>query len=85
MKSIFSLLVLLVLARTCLAENTELIPLEPPHEKPAASQPGNDSFARENADLCTNLRREMNSLKGKPLRRNAVAQRYDLECTQRRP
>ncbi len=85
MKPIFSLLVLLAFTHTCQAESTGQIPLEPPHTNSAVSQPGEDSFARKNADFCSNLRKEMDSLKGKPLRRNAVAQRYDVECRQRRP
>lgn len=47
---------------------------------PVSSQPGRDTAEQEKTDLCKELRREMDALKGKPQRRNAVVQRYRLEC-----
>jgi len=38
--------------------------------------------AKEKADYCNELRRQMDELKGKPQRRNVVVQRYQLECQQ---
>ena len=67
------------------AEDSDMVPQIHNDPNPAAVESRNDTFASKNADLCQNLRKEMDSLKGKPLRRNAVAQRYDIECRQRRP
>jgi hypothetical protein len=39
--------------------------------------------AKEKADYCSELRKQMDALKGKPQQRNAVVQRYQLECQQR--
>ena len=39
--------------------------------------------AQEKADYCSELRKQMDDLKGKPQRRNVVVQRYQLECQQR--
>lgn len=85
MKSCLLLLALLSIAFTSQAEDTGMVPQLPAETNPAVMESGNKTFARENADLCQNLRREMESLKGRPLRRNAVARRYDMECRQRRP
>ena len=38
--------------------------------------------AKDKADYCSDLRRQMDELKGKPQRRNAVVQQYQLECQQ---
>jgi hypothetical protein len=84
MKSCLSLLALLAIAFTSQAEDTGMVP-QIPAEPNAVSTESSSAFARKNADLCQNLRKEMDSLKGRPLRRNAVAQRYDMECRQRRP
>jgi hypothetical protein len=85
MKSCLSLFILLTIAFASQAEDTGMIPQLPDQTNPAVIESGNKTFAGENADLCHNLRKEMDSLKGRPLRRNAVAQRYDMECRQRRP
>ena len=74
-----------IISFTVLAEDSGMVPQIPNDQNQAVVESRNDTFARKNADLCQNLRREMDSLKGKPLRRNAVAQRYDIECRQRRP
>ena len=85
MKSCLSLLALLAIAFASQAEDTGMVPQIPAEPNAVSTESSSDAFARENADLCQNLRKEMNSLKGRPLRRNAVAQRYDMECRQRRP
>jgi len=38
--------------------------------------------AREKADYCNDLRRQMDELKGRPQQRNMVIQRYEIECRQ---
>jgi hypothetical protein len=47
---------------------------------PVTTQPGAITAEQEKTDLCKQLRRDMDTLKGKPQRRNAVVQRYRLEC-----
>lgn len=84
-KSCLSLLTLLSIACASQAEDSEMIPQLPADPNPVVTKSGSDAFARENADLCQNLRKEMDSLKARPLRRNAVARRYEIECRQRRP
>ena len=39
-----------------------------------------DTKADEQADHCTQLRKRMNELKGRPQSRNAVIRRYRVEC-----
>jgi len=85
MKTRLSLLALLAIAFTSQAEDTSIVPQLSNDPDPAVINSNGDAFARKNADLCQNLRKEMDSLKGHPLQRNAVAQRYDIECRQRRP
>jgi hypothetical protein len=85
MKSCLSLLALLIIPFVGQAEDTGMVPQLHNDPNPAVVESRNDTFASKNADLCQNLRKEMDSLKGRPLRRNAVAQRYDIECRQRRP
>ena len=80
-----SLLALLSIACASQADDSEMIPQLPADPNLVVTKSGSDAFARKNADLCQNLRKEMDSLKGRPLRRNAVARRYDMECRQRRP
>ena len=38
--------------------------------------------AREKAEYCSDLRKQMDELKGRPQKRNMVIQRYQLECQQ---
>ena len=85
MKTRLSLLALLAIAFTTQAEDTSMVPQLPNDPDPAVIKSNGDAFARKNADLCQNLRKEMDSLEGRPLQRNAVARRYDVECRQRRP
>jgi hypothetical protein len=85
MKSYLSLLALLAIAFASQAEDTGMVPQIYNAPNPAVVESSNTTSARKNSDLCQNLHKEMESLKGRPLRRNAVAQRYDLECRQRRP
>ena len=47
---------------------------------PVSTQRQTDTAGQEMTDLCIQLRTDMDELKGKPQRRNAVIQRYRLEC-----
>ena len=85
MKAHLSLIAMLAISFSSQAEDTSMVPQLPTDPDPAVIKSSGDTFARENADLCQDLRKEMDSLKGRPLQRNAVAQRYDFECRQRRP
>ena len=51
-------------------------------QDPLYSDSATTSPAKEKADHCSNLRRQMDELKGKPQSRNAVVQQYQLECQQ---
>jgi hypothetical protein len=47
---------------------------------PFTMQPVTNAAEQEKTYLCKQLRRDMDALKGKPQQRNAVIQRYRLEC-----
>jgi len=47
---------------------------------PVSTRRQTDTAGQEMTDLCIQLRTDMDELKGKPQRRNAVIQRYRLEC-----
>ena len=81
MRQFILLLALSALPLTGLAEKGQSIMFGDPD--PVYSEPVKKDPAREKADYCNELRRQMDELKGKPQRRNAVAQRYQLECQQR--
>lgn len=49
---------------------------------PVYTEKTRDQSAADMAEHCKQLRRQMDELKGKPQRRNAVVQRYRLECAQ---
>jgi len=49
---------------------------------PVYAEPVKKDPAKEKADYCHDLRKQTDELKGKPQRRNAVMQRYELECQQ---
>ncbi len=85
MKTYLLLFALSIISFAVQAEDSGMAPQIHNDPNPAVVESRNDSFASKNADLCQNLRKEMDSLKGKPLRRNAAAQRYDIECRQRNP
>jgi len=85
MKSPLPLLALLAITFASQAEDTGMVPQISNDPNPAVVKSSNATPAGNSSDLCQNLRKEMDSLKGRPLRRNAVARRYDLECRQRRP
>lgn len=47
---------------------------------PVTMQPRTGTAGQEKTDLCKQLRRDMEALKGRPQQRNAVIQRYRIEC-----
>ena len=50
---------------------------------PIYGEPVKNDTAKDKADLCNELRKQMDELKGRPQQRNMVIQRYELECQQR--
>lgn len=81
MRQLILLLALCALPPGSLAEKGKSIMFGDPD--PVYTQPVKKDSAREKTDHCNELRRQMDELKGKPQRRNAVVQRYQLECQQR--
>lgn len=51
-------------------------------QDPVYTEKTRDTSATDLTEHCKQLRRQMDDLKGKPQRRNAVVQRYRLECVQ---
>ena len=51
-------------------------------QDPIYTEKTRDSSTTDMAEHCKQLRRQMDEMKGKPQRRNAVVQRYRLECDQ---
>ena len=80
MKKVILLLALCTLPLAGQAEKGQSIMFGDPD--PIYSEPVKKDPAKEKADYCNDLRRQMDELKGKPQRRNAVVQRYQLECQQ---
>ena len=72
------LCILAVLPSGVLAEKGHSIMFGDPD--PVTTQPGTNNTGQEKTDLCKQLRRDMDTLKGKPQQRNTVIQRYRLEC-----
>ena len=80
MKPVLLILSLLALSFTCHAEKGQSIMFG--DQDPIYTEKTRDSSTTEQAEHCKQLRRQMDELKGKPQRRNAVSQRYRLECVQ---
>jgi hypothetical protein len=81
MKRLILVVALCTLPLSSLAEKGQSIMFgdqDPIHAETMASDP-----AREKADYCNKLRKEIDELKGKPQRRNMAIQRYELDCQQR--
>ena len=74
-------LALCALPLSSLAEKGQSIMFGDP--EPLYGEPVKKDPAREKADYCNELRRQMDELKGRPQQRNMVIQRYELECQQR--
>jgi hypothetical protein len=80
MKQVTLILALCALPLASVAEKGQSIMFGDPD--PMYSGTVKKDPAREKADFCSDLRRQMDQLKGKPQQRNAVVQRYKLECQQ---
>lgn len=78
MKKSLILSVLLGLPFTCNAQKGQSIMFG--NTDPLQREAGNDKAVDEHEAFCKDLRRQMEELKGKPQRRNAIVQRYRLEC-----
>ncbi|MGB5427941.1 MAG: hypothetical protein WBN95_14275 [Gammaproteobacteria bacterium] len=81
MRRYILLLALCALPLGSLAENGQSIMFGDPD--PVYAEPVKKDPAKEKADYCNELRRQMDELKGRPQQRNMVVQRYELECQQR--
>jgi hypothetical protein len=78
MRHILLLLPLLAAPFSLHAEKGQSIMFGDPD--PIYAEPAKKTGAEDKASFCQKLRQEMKELEGKPQRRNAVAQRYQLEC-----
>jgi len=81
MRQLLLLLALCALPLSSLAEKGQSIMFGDP--EPVYTEAVKKDPAKEKADYCNDLRRQMDELKGKPQQRNMVMQRYELECQQR--
>ena len=80
MKPVLQILPLLALSVASHAEQGRSIMFE--DNAPVFTDQTRDTSSVDLAEHCKQLRRQMDELKGKPQRRNAVVQRYRLECVQ---
>jgi hypothetical protein len=81
MRQIVLLLALSTLPLSSPAEKGQSIMFGDPD--PLYGAPAKTDPIKDVADYCSQLRKQMDELKGKPQQRNAVIQRYQLECQQR--
>ena len=81
MKQIVILLALCTLPLSSLAEKGQSIMFG--DQDPVYTEPVKTDPAKEKADYCSDLRKQMDELKGRPQKRNMVIQRYQLDCQQR--
>jgi len=81
MKQVILILTLCTLPLSSLAEKGQSIMFG--DQDPVYAEPEKTDPAKEKADYCNDLRRQIDELKGRPQKRNMVIQRYDLECQQR--
>lgn len=81
MRQLLLLLALCALSPGSLAEKGQSIMFGDPD--PVNTEPVKTDPAKDKADYCNGLRRQMDELKGRPQQRNMVIQRYELECQQR--
>ena len=80
MKYLLFLLVALGLSFTAQAEKGQSIMFGDPD--PIYTEKTLDTRADDHAQFCKNLRQQMQDLEGKPLRRNSVEKRYQIECVE---
>ena len=81
MKQIVILLALCTLPLSSLAEKGQSIMFG--DQDPVYTESVKTDPAKEKADYCSDLRKQMDELKGRPQKRNMVIQRYQLDCQQR--
>lgn len=80
MKYLVFLLTALGLSFTVQAEKGQSIMFGDPD--PIYTEKTLDTRADDNAEHCKKLKKQMDDLKGKPLRRNPVVKRYQIECVE---
>ena len=80
MKYPLFLLVALGLSFTAHAEKGQSIMFGDPD--PIYTETAPDTRADDKAEHCKKLKQQMDDLKGKPLRRNPVVNRYQMECVE---
>ena len=80
MKYPLFLLVALGLSCTAQAEKGRSIMFGDPD--PIYTETAPDTRADDRAEHCKKLKQQMDDLKGKPLRRNPVVKRYQIECVE---
>jgi len=80
MKPVLLVLPLLALSVASHAEKGQSIMFG--DQDPVYTEKTRDPGITDQAEHCKQLRRQTDELKGKPQRRNALVQRYRLECVQ---
>jgi hypothetical protein len=78
MKRPIIVLTLYALPCTCIADKGQSIMFGEPD--PIYQERSRDTMADEQAEHCKQLRAQMDELKYRPLRRNAIVERYRIEC-----
>jgi hypothetical protein len=78
MKRPIIILTLYALPCTCIADKDQSIMFGEPD--PIYQERSMDTAADEQAEHCKQLRAQIQNLKYRPLRRNAVVERYRIEC-----
>ena len=80
MKYLLFLPAALCLSFTVQAEKGQSIMFGDPD--PIYTETTPDTSADERAEHCKKLKQQMDELKGRPLRRNPVVKRYQIECVE---
>ena len=80
MKYLLCLPVALCLSFTVQAEKGQSIMFGDPD--PIYTETTPDTRADDRAEHCKKLKQQMDELKGRPLRRNPVVKRYQIECVE---
>ena len=80
MKYLLCLPVVLGLSFTVQAERGQSIMFGDPD--PIYTEKIPDTSADDRAEHCKKLKQQMDELKGRPLRRNPVVKRYQIECVE---
>ena len=80
MKYLLFLPLALALSFTVQAEKGQSIMFGDPD--PIYTETSPDTRADDKAEHCKKLKQQMDDLKGRPLRRNPVVKRYQIECVE---